>query len=134
MREGSTFPKEARPRLLADRVADEETIMPGRSDGTRAIALVGPGGAGKTSLAEALLFAAGSIDRQGSVDAGTSVGDASAESRSRAGSGTVSAAARRGSGAALADQPSSIPSIPVSRTRSKPSECRSQAAQSGSAE
>ena len=33
--------------------------------GTRTIALVGPGGAGKTSLAEALLFAAGAIDRQG---------------------------------------------------------------------
>jgi elongation factor G len=57
--------------------------MPDRSVGTRTIALVGPGGAGKTSLAEALLFAAGAIDRQGSVDAGTSVGDSSPESRSR---------------------------------------------------
>jgi elongation factor G len=60
--------------------------MPERSVGTRTIALVGPGGGGKTSLAEALLFAAGAIDRQGSVDAGTSVGDASAEARSRGGS------------------------------------------------
>jgi elongation factor G len=48
--------------------------------------LVGPGGAGKTSLAEALLFASGSIDRQGSVDAKTSVGDSSPEARSRGGS------------------------------------------------
>src|SRR3954452_17117734 len=60
--------------------------MAERSVGTRTIALVGPGGAGKTSLAEALLFAAGAIDRQGSVDAGTSVGDSSAEARARGGS------------------------------------------------
>jgi elongation factor G len=60
--------------------------MPDRSVGTRTIALVGPGGAGKTSLAEALLFAAGKLDRQGSVDAGTSVGDSSPEARSRGGS------------------------------------------------
>ena len=60
--------------------------MPERSAGTRTIALVGPGGAGKTSLAEALLFASGSIDRQGSVASGNSVGDSSPEARSRGGS------------------------------------------------
>jgi elongation factor G len=55
-------------------------------NGTRAIALVGPAGAGKTSLAEALLHAAGAIHRLGSVEAGTSQGDASAEARARGGS------------------------------------------------
>jgi elongation factor G len=60
--------------------------MPARRVGTRNVALVGPGGAGKTSLAEAILFAAGAIDRQGNVDAKTSVGDASPEARSRGGS------------------------------------------------
>lgn len=57
-----------------------------RCRGTRAIALVGPAGTGKTSLAEALLFTSGAIQRQGSVDAGTSVGDASPEARARGGS------------------------------------------------
>lgn len=57
-----------------------------RGRGTRAIALVGPAGTGKTSLAEALLFASGAIPRLGSVDAGTSVGDASPEARARGGS------------------------------------------------
>jgi elongation factor G len=60
--------------------------MPDRSAGTRNIALTGPGGAGKTSLAEALLFAAGVITRQGSVAEGTSTGDASPEARARGGS------------------------------------------------
>jgi elongation factor G len=60
--------------------------MPERSVGTRAVAIVGPGGAGKTSLAEAMLFASGTLDRQGSVDAGSSVGDSSAEARARRGS------------------------------------------------
>ena len=54
--------------------------------GTRAVALVGPAGTGKTSLAEALLFASGAINRQGSVEAGTCVGDASPEARARRGS------------------------------------------------
>ncbi|WP_300974435.1 elongation factor G [Sphingomonas sp. LHG3406-1] len=54
--------------------------------GTRAIALVGPAGAGKTCLAEAMLFASGTIDRQGDTAAGSSVGDFSAEARARGGS------------------------------------------------
>ncbi len=49
----------------------------------RAVALVGPAGAGKTSLAEAMLFVAGAVPRQGSVHAGSSVGDASPEARER---------------------------------------------------
>ena len=58
---------------------------PGRA-ATRAVALVGPAGTGKTSLAEALLFASGAINRQGSVEAGSTVGDASPEARARGGS------------------------------------------------
>jgi len=54
--------------------------------GTRVIALVGPAGAGKTSLAEAMLFAAGATDRLGSTANGSSIGDASPESRQRGGS------------------------------------------------
>ena len=54
--------------------------------GARAVALVGPAGAGKTSLGEALLFAAGAIPRLGAVDAGSSVGDASPQARARGGS------------------------------------------------
>ena len=53
------------------------------SAATRAVALVGPAGTGKTSLAEALLYASGTINRQGSVEAGSTVGDASAEARAR---------------------------------------------------
>ena len=60
--------------------------MPGEVNGTRVIALVGPAGAGKTCLAEALLFASGTIQRQGSTGQGNSVGDSSAEARSRGGS------------------------------------------------
>ena len=60
--------------------------MPGIANGTRAIALVGPAGAGKTSLAEAMLFAAGATDRLGSTANGSSIGDSSPESRQRGGS------------------------------------------------
>jgi elongation factor G len=54
--------------------------------GTRVIALVGPAGAGKTSLAEAMLFAAGTTDRLGSTANGSSIGDSSPEARQRGGS------------------------------------------------
>src|SRR3954468_6462069 len=64
----------------------EERRMPDRSVGTRTIALVGPGGAGKTSLAEALLFASGAAARQGSVADKSSVGDGSPAARAGGGS------------------------------------------------
>ncbi len=41
----------------------------------RNVAVIAHGGAGKTSLTEALLFSAGAIDRVGSVDGGTSTTD-----------------------------------------------------------
>ncbi len=50
--------------------------------GPRCIALVGPFQSGKTTLLEAILARTGAIQRQGSVDAGTSVGDAGKEARS----------------------------------------------------
>src|SRR5437868_11496622 len=49
--------------------------------GPRCIALVGPFQAGKTTLLEAILSRTGAIQRQGTVDAGTTVGDSSKESR-----------------------------------------------------
>jgi elongation factor G len=60
--------------------------MASTTKGVRAVALVGPAGAGKTSLAEAMLFASGAINRLGSVEAGTTVGDSSPEARARRGS------------------------------------------------
>jgi elongation factor G len=55
--------------------------MAAKAKCARTIALVGPNGSGKTTLLESLLFIAGASDRQGSVEAKTSVGDSSAESR-----------------------------------------------------
>ena len=48
-----------------------------------AIGLIAHGGAGKTSLAESILFRAGAIDKPGSVDAGTSVMDWEVEEKER---------------------------------------------------
>src|ERR1700694_1571349 len=61
-----------------------ETVMgdkEGGPRGPRCIALVGPFQAGKTTLLEAILARTGAIQRQGTVEAGTSVGDASKEAR-----------------------------------------------------
>ena len=49
--------------------------------GPRCIALVGPFQSGKTTLLEAILARTGAIPRAGAVEAGTSVGDATAEAR-----------------------------------------------------
>jgi elongation factor G len=53
-----------------------------RATGPRCIALVGPFQSGKTTLLEAILARTGTIARQGSVDAGNTVADASKEARS----------------------------------------------------
>jgi elongation factor G len=52
-----------------------------RNLGPRCIALVGPFQSGKTTLLEAILARTGAIQRQGTVDAGGTVGDASKEAR-----------------------------------------------------
>jgi len=52
-----------------------------RATGPRCIALVGPFQSGKTTLLEAILARTGVIQRQGTVDAGNTVGDASKEAR-----------------------------------------------------
>jgi elongation factor G len=54
-----------------------------RVEDIRNIALVGHRAAGKTSLADALLFKAGALDRRGSVDEGTSVSDYDEEEHKR---------------------------------------------------
>ncbi|HZQ11649.1 MAG TPA: elongation factor G [Pseudolabrys sp.] len=52
-----------------------------KNKGPRCIALVGPFQSGKTTLLEAILARTGAIQRQGTVEAGATVGDASKEAR-----------------------------------------------------
>jgi len=52
-----------------------------RNLGPRCVALVGPFQSGKTTLLEAILARTGAVQRQGTADAGTTVGDASKEAR-----------------------------------------------------
>lgn len=51
--------------------------------GPRCVAIVGPYGAGKTTLLESILWITGAASRKGSVPAGNTVGDSSAEARAR---------------------------------------------------
>jgi elongation factor G len=53
----------------------------GNAKGPRCIALVGPFQSGKTTLLEAILARTSTIQRQGTVEAGTTAGDASKEAR-----------------------------------------------------
>src|ERR1700740_2218121 len=52
-----------------------------RAAGARCVALVGPFQSGKTTLLEAILARTGVIQRQGTIEAGNTVGDASKEAR-----------------------------------------------------
>ena len=52
-----------------------------RAAGPRCVALVGPFQSGKTTLLEAILARTGVIQRQGTIEAGNTVGDASKEAR-----------------------------------------------------
>src|SRR6266699_6035748 len=52
-----------------------------RASGPRCIALVGPFQSGKTTLLEGILTRTGAIPRQGTIEAGNTVGDASKEAR-----------------------------------------------------
>jgi elongation factor G len=58
-------------------------MKPTSPDRIRNVALISHGGAGKTSLAEAMLFDAGAISRLGSVEAGTSTLDWDPEAQKR---------------------------------------------------
>jgi len=53
------------------------------TSGPRCAALVGPYTSGKTTLLEDMLFAAGAIDRRGTVKDGNTVGDGGTEARAR---------------------------------------------------
>ena len=78
--------------------------------GPRCIALVGPFQSGKTTLLEAILARTGAIRNAGSVDAGTSVGDASPEARNHKMGVGLSAATTTfmGDGYTFIDCPGSI--------------------------
>src|SRR5438270_9784808 len=64
-------------------LAREQGMAKHNVEDIRNIALVGHGAAGKTSLADTLLFKAGAVDRRGSVDEGSSISDYDEEEKKR---------------------------------------------------
>lgn len=60
--------------------------------GPRCVAILGPYGAGKTTLLESILWITGAAHRKGSIAAGSTIGDFSAEARARQMSVEVNAA------------------------------------------
>src|SRR6266436_881831 len=61
----------------------EKCMAKHKVEDIRNLALVGHGAAGKTSLADTLLYKAGAVDRRGSVDDGTSASDYDDEEKKR---------------------------------------------------
>src|SRR6201994_2521794 len=76
--------------------------------GPRCIALVGPFQSGKTTLLEAILARTGAIQRQGTVETGTTVGDASKEARHHKMSVAVATTSFMGDTYTFVDCPGSV--------------------------
>jgi len=81
-----------------------------RAAGPRCIALVGPFQSGKTTLLEAILARTGAIQRQGTIDGGNTVGDASKEARHHQMSVEISVATAsfKGDNYTFVDSPGSV--------------------------
>src|SRR4029079_5565201 len=78
-RQTIVLPTQSRAELHVEEAAMGQDVRSPR--GPRCVALVGPFQSGKTTLLEAILARTGATTRAGSVDAGTSVGDAFPEAR-----------------------------------------------------
>jgi elongation factor G len=81
-----------------------------RASGPRCIALVGPFQSGKTTLLEGILARTGAIQRQGTIDGGNTVGDASKEARHHQMSVEISVASTsfKGDNYTFVDSPGSV--------------------------
>ena len=96
-----------------------------RAAGPRCIALVGPFQSGKTTLLEAMLARTGAIQRQGTVDAGSSVGDASKEARHhKMGVGLTAATTSFSLSTASDTGSGSGPLLPMQVVQPNPTRCK----------
>ena len=94
--------------------------------GPRCIALVGPFQSGKTTLLEAILARMGGLQRQGTVAAGTTIGDASAEARAHGMSveANVATVDFMGDAYTFVDCPGSVEFLAEMRSRAAGRRCR----------